>query len=105
MPHLPTSVRRSRSALGAANARVTAGEFLDASGGIDELLLPGEKGMAGRTNTEADVLLGGACMIDRAASADDLAFHVFGVNIRFHGSRKAYLNLYAEQAPIDSRIV
>jgi hypothetical protein len=60
-------------------------EFLHASGGIDELLLAGEKGMAGRANTEAQVLFSGAGMIDGAAGADDLAFHVFGVDIGFHG--------------------
>ena len=45
-------------------------------------------GMAGRANTKAHVLFGGAGMIDGAAGADDLAFHVFGMNIRFHGSRE-----------------
>ncbi len=65
----------------------TAGELLDAAGRIDELLLSGEKGMARRANAEADVLLGGASVIDSAAGADDLAFHIFGVDIRFHGSR------------------
>jgi hypothetical protein len=39
-------------------------------------------------------------VIDRAAGADDLAFHIFGVDIRFHGSRAKYLNLNGEQARI-----
>ena len=60
-------------------------EFLHASGGIDELLLTGEKGVAGRANTEAHVLFGGASVIDGATGADDLAFHIFGVDIGFHG--------------------
>ena len=76
-----------------------AREFLHASGGIDELLLAGEKGMARRANAEAEILLGGAGVIDRAAGADDLAFHVFGVDIRFHGSWENYLKSGGGQAP------
>ncbi len=32
------------------------------------------------------VLFRRAGVIDRAAGADDLAFHILGVNVRFHGS-------------------
>ncbi len=64
----------------------TLRELLHATGGIDKLLLAGEKGMARGTDAEAKVLFGGAGMIDRAAGADDLAFHILGVNVRFHGS-------------------
>jgi hypothetical protein len=39
-------------------------------------------------------------MIDRAAGADDLAFHIFGVDIRFHGSRELYPNPKREQVVI-----
>src|ERR1700683_1634350 len=77
----------------------TLREFLHASGGVDELLLTGEKGMAGRANAEAQVLFGGAGVIDRAAGADDLAFHIFGVDIRFLGRRATYLNSLGGQAP------
>src|SRR6202050_4108137 len=80
----------------------TLREFLHASGGVDKFLLTGEKGMAGRANAEAEILFGGAGVIDRAAGADDLAFHIFGVDIRFHGSREKYLNLKGEQAPSGS---
>jgi len=86
--------------LGQLAGAKAAGELLDATSGIDKFLLAGEKGMAGGANAEADILLGGACMIDRAAGADDLAFHVFGVDIGFHGSRETYLNLSGEQASI-----
>jgi hypothetical protein len=47
--------------------------------------------MARGTDAEAEVLLGGACVIDRAAGADDLAFHILGVDIGFHGKVKATL--------------
>ncbi len=39
-------------------------------------------------------------MIDCAAGADDLAFHIFGVDIRFHESRETYLNPTGAQVPI-----
>ena len=77
----------------------TLREFFDAPGGVDEFLLAGEKGMTGRANTKAEILFGGAGVIDRAAGADDLAFHIFGVDIGFHGSWEKYLNSPAEQAP------
>ena len=38
-------------------------------------------------HAEAEILLGGTGVVDRAAGANDLAFHIFGVDIRFHGSR------------------
>jgi hypothetical protein len=81
----------------------TLREFLHAAGGINELLLTGEKRMAGRANTKAQVLFGGAGVIDGATGADDLAFHIFGVDIRFHGSRENYLKRQREQVSIENR--
>ena len=64
-------------------------EFLNATGGIDKLLLASEKGMAGSANAETKILFGGASVVDGAAGTDNLALRVFGMNIRFHGSREA----------------
>jgi len=87
--------RRARSSCWCRIAR----EFFHASGGVDKFLLTGEKGMAGRANAEAEILFGGAGVIDRAAGADDSGFpHIRG-DIGFHGSRKWYLNSSGEQAP------
>ena len=76
----------------------TLREFFHAPGGVDKFLLAGEKGMAGRANAEAEILFSGAGVIDRTAGADDLAFHVLGVNIRFHGSWTRYPNSPEGQA-------
>ena len=48
--------------------------------------------MASRADAQADVLLGGAGVIDGAAGADNLAFHIFGVDIGFHGNAKPSSN-------------
>jgi len=100
----PGSGRRARctgeACFGHLAGAKTLRELFHASGGVDKLLLTGEKGMASRANTEAEILFGGASVIDSAAGADDLAFHIFGVDIGFHGSRERYLNSKREQAPI-----
>lgn len=68
---------------------VTPREFLDASGGIDELLFPGEKRMAGGADADLDVPLGRARMIDSAASAGDIGLVILWMNVRFHGWKGA----------------
>lgn len=75
-------------ALRAADARVASGEFLDAPGGIDELLLPGEEGMASCTDADLQIALRGAGVINGAASASDGGLFVFRVNICFHDWKK-----------------
>jgi hypothetical protein len=79
----------------------TLGEFFHASGSINKLLLAGEKGMTGRADAQAEILLGRARMIDRATGTNDLAVDILRVNIGFHGSRKTYLNLSSGQVPIE----
>jgi len=78
----------SQTLLGHFAGAETPGEFLDAASRVDKLLLAGEEGVTSRTDTEAEILLGGAGMVDRTAGADDLTFHVLGVDIGFHGSAK-----------------
>ena len=75
-------------------------EFVHTAGRIDELLLAGEKGMARGADAEAEILFGGAGVIDRAAGADDLAFHIFGVDIRFHGESKTVAQLAGRASTI-----
>src|SRR5437762_1558269 len=57
--------------LAARRAGVTAGELLDAAGGVDELLLAGEEGMAGRADADLQVPLGRTGVVDGAARASD----------------------------------
>src|SRR5207245_7896864 len=74
------------------SAAVPASEFLDASGGIDELLLAGEKGMTSGTNTDPNIATCGAGMIHRAARADDIRLVILWMNACFH-LRKGARNL------------
>jgi hypothetical protein len=65
-------------------AAIALGEFFDATGGIDEFLLAGEKRMAGRADTNSNVAPGRASVIHRAACANHVGLVVFWVNACFH---------------------
>ena len=65
-------------------AAIAASEFLDAPGGIDELLFAGEKGMTSGTNTDLNIAARGAGMIYRAARADHVRLVILWVNTCFH---------------------
>ena len=67
---------------------VTARELLDTAGGVDELLLASEEGMARRADADFDVALRGTGVIDGATRAGDRGVLVVGMNICFHGSEK-----------------
>src|SRR5207249_2435086 len=71
------------------SATVTAGKFLDAPGGIHELLFACEKGMASGTNTDLNIATGGAGVIHRAACAHDIGLVIFWVNAGFHLPKEA----------------
>jgi hypothetical protein len=61
-------------------------EFIDASGGIDQLLLTGEKRVAAGANFDADVVfIGGSCTERMSARADYVHLIVCGVDSSFHG--------------------
>ena len=68
-------------------AAVALGEFFDATGGVDEFLFAGEKRMTSGADTDSNVALGRAGMIDRAARANDVGFVIFWVNACFHSSK------------------
>ena len=70
------------------DAGITAREFFNAAGGIDELLFAGKKRMAGRADTNLDIAFRGTGMVSRAASAVDVGLDVIGVNICFHGGKR-----------------
>ena len=70
-------------------ATVAAREFLDAAGGIDELLLPGEKRVASGADADFNVTPGRTGMIYRAARANDIGLYVFRMNVRFHVQKGA----------------
>lgn len=65
-------------------ATIAARVFLDASRGIDELLFPGEKRMAGGADANFNVLLGGAGVVDSTARAGDVGLEILWMNVRFH---------------------
>jgi hypothetical protein len=69
---------------GGLGSTVAAREFLDAAGGVDELLFPGEKRMAGRADADFDVPLGRASVIDSTAGAGDVGLEILWMNVRFH---------------------
>jgi hypothetical protein len=60
-------------------------EAIDASGGIDQLLLAGKERVASRTNFDVQVtFLGRASLESLAARAGDVNFNVFWVYSWFH---------------------
>jgi hypothetical protein len=79
-------------------ACVTAGEFLDPPGGIDELLFTGEERMAGRADADLDVALRGTGVIDGAARARNRRFAIVGMNICFHGLKREW-NIVSKAEP------
>src|SRR5262249_8634084 len=70
---------------GAANPGVLALEALDASGGVDQLLLAGKEGVAARADFHADVaFMGGASAEGASAGADYIDFLIGWMNAGFH---------------------
>src|SRR5262249_839236 len=67
---------------------VLAVEALHPAGGVDQLLLAGEEGMACRADLDVDALLRGAGLDDIAAGADDAALLVARMNAFLHGEAK-----------------
>jgi len=68
-------------------------EFFNTTGGINQLLLTGEKGMAGRTDFNLHALVDRTQFYLITASAFRLDFVIFGMDIRFHrllGLRRIY---------------
>src|SRR5216117_1933065 len=59
-------------------------EFIDAAGGIDELLLTGIEGMAEVANADNNRGPGGAGLDDVAAGATNLRGLIFRVDVNFH---------------------
>ena len=66
------------------SAAVALGEFFDATGRVHKFLLAGKKRMASGANTDSNVATRRACLIDRAARADDICLVIFWVNACFH---------------------
>ena len=66
---------------GGAHRAVAALEFVHTSCGIDKFLLTGEKGMAGGTDADFDVVVRGARAIRGTAGAGDDGGDVFGMNL------------------------
>ena len=66
---------------------VSAAEFINATGGINETLLAREERMAGGADADADVFHRGAGVIDSAAGAGDGGIVTFGMSFLFHGRR------------------
>src|SRR5262245_56939883 len=77
--------RRGAGVARSALLAVFAVETLDPAGGVHELLLAGEEGMARRADLDVDALPRGAGLDDIAAGADDCALLVAGMNAFLHG--------------------
>ena len=75
-------------------AAVAAREFFDTPGGIDELLLAGEKWMTSSANTDLNLATGRAGVIDRAACAHNIGIVILWMNACFH-LQKGTRNLIA----------
>jgi hypothetical protein len=63
---------------------VTAGEFFDTPGSIDELLFACEKGMTSSTNTDLNIPTRRAGVIYRTARAHDIGLVILWMNACFH---------------------
>src|SRR5262249_11694835 len=85
-PGLPEALLRTwevtaASALGAAALGVAPGEPLDSTGGVDQLLLAGEEGVALGADFQPEVLLGAAGDKGLAAGTDHGDLLIIGVNL------------------------
>ena len=65
-------------------AAVALGEFFDATGRVHKFLFAGEKRMTSGANTDSNVATRRACLVDRAARADDICLLILRVNACFH---------------------
>src|SRR5437016_684278 len=65
-------------------AAIALGEFFHATGRVHEFLFAGEKRMTSGTNTDSNVTTRRACLVDRAARADDICLVILWVNACFH---------------------
>lgn len=77
---------RSRSAADGLLARVLLAELVDATCGIDDLLLAGKERVAGRADIKVQIIARGGLGLKTVTAATvngNLA--VIGVNFRFHG--------------------
>jgi len=79
---------------GGFGATVTAGKLFHATGGIHKLLFACEKWMASGTNTDLNIAMRGAGVIDRAACAHHIGFVIFWMDAGFH-LRNGVRNLIA----------
>jgi hypothetical protein len=69
-------------------AAVTAREFLDPPGRVDEFLFAGEKRMTSGADADFNIRPRRASVIHRAACANDVGIVIFRMNARFHVSKK-----------------
>jgi hypothetical protein len=75
-------------------ATVAAGKLFHTPGGINKLLLAGEKWMTSGTNTDLNIATSGAGVIHRAACAHDIGLVIFWMDAGFH-LRNGVRNLIA----------
>ncbi len=65
-------------------ASVTAREFFNTSGGINEFLFASEKRMASGANADFNITTRRARVINHAARADNVGLVILRMNSRFH---------------------
>src|SRR5262249_2338371 len=81
-------LRRRRGGLSGLRLQHALLEFIDAPGGIDELLRAGVKGMADVANAQQDHGPGGPGLDHVATGAADFRFLIFRMYVSFHQRRQ-----------------
>jgi hypothetical protein len=77
-----------RLALTHQGLTISASEFFDAAGRVNELLFTSKKGMAGGTNTNFDIAASRPSAINSATCADDRGLSVVRMDISLHVCKK-----------------
>ena len=72
-------------------AAVTAREFLDPAGSIDEFLLTGEKRMAGGANANFNITPRRTGVIDGTTGAGDVGLVILRMNVRLHVQKRTLI--------------
>jgi len=71
-------------------AAVTAREFLDSAGSIDEFLFAGEKRMASGADADFNITPGRTRVIDGTTGADYVGLVILRMNVRLHVQKRAF---------------
>ena len=82
-----------RLALAHQRLTITASEFFDPAGGVDEFLFTSKIGMASGTNTNLDIAASRPSAINSATCTDDCGLCIVRVDISLHGFKKEFKSI------------